>query len=117
MYFAHPNPLLFVVKARPSLKRQYEERVQAASDFSFGIEDFDELVDPRSLYDHCLDQNLQPLSSSCFLGQRGVSFGHHNFTSSLSFLHHSLMTYLFYFADMTTCFSQDRYAYAKEKKN
>ena len=117
VYFAHPNPLLFAVKARPSLKRWYEERVQAALDFSFSNEDFDELVDPRSLYDHYLDLNLQPSSSSCFLGLRGVSFGLQSFTSSLFFLHHSFMTYLFCFADMATCFSQDRYARAKEKKN
>ena len=42
------------MKARQRLKRRYQERVQATLDFSLGIEDYDELMNPQSLYDHCL---------------------------------------------------------------
>ena len=52
--FASPNPLLFTTKAHPNLKKQYQERVQVALDFSLGIKDFDEFIDPRSFYDHYL---------------------------------------------------------------
>ena len=44
-------------------------------------------------------------------------FDLHTFTSPFSFLHYSFIIYLFCFADMATCFSQDKYAHPKGKKS
>ena len=44
-------------------------------------------------------------------------FDLHTLTSPFSFLHYSFIIYLFCFADMATCFSQDKYAQAKGKKS
>ena len=44
-------------------------------------------------------------------------FDLHTLTSPFSFLHYSFIIYLFCFANMATCFNQDKYAQAKGKKN
>ena len=43
-----------MVKERPKLESQIEERVQEAIKYARMIDDFDELVDPRTLARHCL---------------------------------------------------------------
>ena len=56
-----PNPFLllyFVVKERLKLESKFDERVQAAVEYARTIEDFDELIDPRTLARHCL--RLEP---------------------------------------------------------
>ena len=56
-----PDPFLllyFVVKERPELKSRFYERVQAAVEYARMIEDFNELIDPRTLASHCL--GLEP---------------------------------------------------------
>ena len=42
------------MKERPKLKSKFEERVQEAVKYANTIEDFDELVDPRTLARHYL---------------------------------------------------------------
>ena len=42
------------MKERPDLESQFEERVQEAIKYARTIDDFDELVDPRTLARHCL---------------------------------------------------------------
>ena len=42
------------MKKRPKLKDKFEERVLEAVKYASTIEDFDELVDPRTLARHCL---------------------------------------------------------------
>ena len=42
------------MKDRPELKSKFEERVQAAIRYARTIEDFGELIDPRTLARHCL---------------------------------------------------------------
>ena len=44
----------FVVKEHPELKSRFERRVQEAIKYASTIEDFDELVDLRTLARHCL---------------------------------------------------------------
>ena len=46
--------LIFVVSNRPKLENQHHEWVRAALAFDQEIEDFDDLVDPRRLFDCCL---------------------------------------------------------------
>ncbi|KAK4605958.1 hypothetical protein RGQ29_000298 [Quercus rubra] len=46
------TPLL--VKERPDLESKFDERVQAAIRYTRTIEDFNELIDPRTLARHCL---------------------------------------------------------------
>ena len=45
---------MFAVKDRPELESKFEERVQAAIRYSRMIEDFDDLIDSRTLARHCL---------------------------------------------------------------
>ena len=49
---------MFAVKDRPELESKFEERVQAAIRYAGTIEDFGELIDPRTLAHHCL--RLEP---------------------------------------------------------
>ena len=42
------------VKDRPELEAKFVERVQAAIKYARTIEDFGELIDPRTLARHCL---------------------------------------------------------------
>ena len=44
----------FAVKGRPELEAKFVERVQAAIKYARTIEDFGELIDPRTLARHCL---------------------------------------------------------------
>ena len=51
-----PDPcvLHFEVKERPELESGFDKRVQAAIEYARTIEDFNELIDPRTLAHHCL---------------------------------------------------------------
>ena len=42
------------MKDRPELEARFAERVQAALEYARTIEDFGELIDPRTLARHCL---------------------------------------------------------------
>ena len=42
------------VKRRPKLKSRYKENVEKAIEYMKTIEDFDDLVDPRTLAFYCL---------------------------------------------------------------
>ena len=56
-----PDPFLllyFVTKERLELKSRFDERVQAAVEYARTIEDFNDLIDPRTLASHCL--GLEP---------------------------------------------------------
>ena len=44
----------FTVRDRPELESKFEERVRAAVEYASTIDDFDDLVDPRTLARHCL---------------------------------------------------------------
>ena len=46
--------LIFVVSIHPELENQHHEWVRATLAFDQEIEDFDDLVDPRRLFDCCL---------------------------------------------------------------
>ena len=41
------------MKERPDLESKFDERVQAAVKYAKTIEDFNELIDPRTLARHC----------------------------------------------------------------
>ena len=47
-----------VVKKRPKLKSKYRDRVEIAIEYIKTINDFDDLVDPRTLARHCF--GLEP---------------------------------------------------------
>ena len=46
--------VIFVVFDRPELESQYREQARVALAFTREIEDFDDLVNPRHLFDCCL---------------------------------------------------------------
>lgn len=89
-------------------------------DFALSAKDFDELVDPRSLYGHFLGPEpsgyvlqliLREERSKClnfaFLSRRSLSYQHI----------YDLSSYFPYLVEMATRFNQDKYAHAKGKKN
>ena len=43
-----------VVKRQPKLKSRYRERVEKVIEYAKSIEDWDDLVDPRTLAFYCL---------------------------------------------------------------
>ena len=49
-----PCVLHFVVKERPELESGFDEWVKAAVEYARTIEDFNELIGPRTLACHCL---------------------------------------------------------------
>ena len=49
-----------IVKKHPKLKDKFEEQVLEAVKYASMIEDFDELVDPRTLARHCLGPKPSP---------------------------------------------------------
>ena len=53
-HYSDPCVLPFTVKERPGLESKFDERVQAAVKYAGTIEDFNELIDPRTLARHCL---------------------------------------------------------------
>ena len=53
-HYSDPCVLPFAVKERPDLESKFDERVQAAVKYARTIEDFNELIDPRTLARHCL---------------------------------------------------------------
>ena len=50
--------MVFAVKDRPELESKFKERVQTVIRYARTIEDFGELIDPRTLARHCLE--LEP---------------------------------------------------------
>ena len=57
-HYSDPCVLLFTVKERLDLDNKFDERVQATVKYAATIEDFNELIDPRTLARHCL--RLEP---------------------------------------------------------
>ena len=53
-HYSDPCILPFAVKERLDLESKFDERVQAAVKYARTIEDFNELIDPRTLARHCL---------------------------------------------------------------
>ena len=53
-HYSDPCVLLFSVKEHPDLDNKFDGRVQAAVKYAATIEDFNELIDPRTLARHCL---------------------------------------------------------------
>ena len=47
-HYSDPWVFPFVVKKRPDLESKFDERVQAAVKYARTIEDFNELIDPRT---------------------------------------------------------------------
>ena len=53
-HYSDPCFLPFTVKKRPDLESKFDKRVQAAFKYARTIEDFNELIDPRTLARYCL---------------------------------------------------------------
>ena len=53
-HYSDPCVLLLTVKERPDLDNKFDGQVQAAVKYAATIEDFNELIDPRTLACHCL---------------------------------------------------------------
>ena len=94
----------FAVKERSRLKSKYKECVQAATRYAKTIDDFDNLVNPRTLARHFLGLEPSPFVLRPIEIEEKSEF-------CLSFFH-----FLFY-VEMTTKFNQEMYAKMKAKKN
>ena len=64
-HYSDPCVLPFAVKERPDLESKFDEWVQVAVKYAGMIEDFNELIDARTLACHCLgpDPSLYVLST------------------------------------------------------
>ena len=99
------------VKKRPKLKSKYKECVKAATKYVKTIDEFDDLVDPRTLACHCL--GLKPSSfvlrvieieekSKCLFGSP---------RENPSFLFFFFNKKCFSFIEITTKFNQEMYVH------
>ena len=91
-----------------------------AIEYTSTIDDFDDLVDPKTLAYHCLGPEPSIMSFVLSVVKKKVSFFRIKvdrpsfpFFSHSSFLH---LTPLFFFVEMTTKFNQEFYAQIKAKK-
>ena len=110
----------FAASTCPHLKSCYNECVQAALDFALSAEDFDELVDPRSLYDHFLGPEPSAYILQLILREERSKCLNFAFLSPWSLSHqhiYDLSSYFPYLVEVATRFNQDKYAHAKGKKN
>ena len=91
------------MKDRPELEAKFVERVQAAIEHARTIEDFGELIDPRTLARHCLgpEPSLYVLSTlDREERKRKLHFTPflrvylHSFYSSLHLLYSSLISFV-----------------------
>ena len=117
--------VLCTVKRWPKLKSRYKERVGKAIKYARTIEDFNDLVDPRTLAFYCL--GLEPFAfvlrnieieekKSSLMLLLSVSF------SFFCFFFCFFFVFVFFFnkcfaAGMTTKFNQGMYVKMKGKKN
>ena len=113
--------VLCTVKRWPKLKSRYKERVGKAIEYARTIEDFNDLVDPRTLAFHCL--GLEPFAfvlrnieieekKSSLMLLLSVSFSLFCFFFFLLFFFNKCFA-----AGMTTKFNQGMYVKMKGKKN
>ena len=94
------------VKRRPKLKSRYKQRVEAAIEYAKSIDDFDDLVNSRTLALYCLGP--EPFAYVLHTIEREEK-------KSISFS--SSFLFFFFYARMTTKFNQDMYAKMRSKKN
>ena len=99
----------FTVKDCPELESRFAERVCVAIEYASTIDDFDDLVDPKTLAYHCLGPEPSIMSFVLSVVKKKVSFFRIKvdrpsfpFFSHSSFLH---LTPLFFFVEMTTKFN------------
>ena len=108
-----------VVKERPELESGFDERVQVAVEYARTIEDFNELIDPRTLARHCLgpEPSLYVLSAlDREEKKRKLPWytGRYPSHPPLIFIFELLV---FFGAEMTSKFNKEMYKKIKEKKN
>ena len=113
----HSDLAYFVVKERLELEGKFKERVQEAIKYASTIDDFDELVDPRTLAHHCLgpepsDYVLRAIDRE--EKKRELSKLFYVRSSFLLFLG---INFTLLGAEMTTKFNKEMYAKIKVKKN
>ena len=99
------------VKKGPRLKSKCKKSTQAAIEYMKMIDDFDDLVDPRTLAHHFL--GLKPLSfilHAIEIEDKSDFFFFYTFSSFFLFS-------FFFGVEMMTKFNQEMYAKMKAKKN
>ena len=83
-----PFVVVFAVKDRPVLESKFEEQVQAVIRYARTIENFGDLIDPRTLARHCL--GLEPslyVLSTLDREEKKRKLSLHTGSSCLLFLH------------------------------
>ena len=113
------------VKRRPKLKSRYRKCVEAAIEYAKTIDDFDDLVDPRTLALHCLGP--EPFSYILHTIEIEEKKSKYLLNSSLSFPFSIFFLFFYFyfyffnkcfpFAEMTMKFNQGMYAKMRVKKN
>ena len=107
------------MKERPDLESKFNERVQAAVKYARTIEDFNELIDPRTLTRHCLgsEPSLYVLSALDREEKKRKLPWRLGRISSQLFLPLFFEVLVLFVAEMTSKFNKEMYKKIKEKKN
>ena len=112
-FFCH-----FLAKARPKLKSRYKDRVKAASDDARTIDNFNDLIDPQTLYRHFLGPEPSPFVLRAIEKEEKSKFCWKTLCSSIVLSICFVLTLLHIVAsEMMTRFNQNMYAWIKAKKN
>ena len=103
------------VKKCPKLKSRYKERINVATKDAKSIDDFDDLVNPRTLARHCFGPEPSSFNSHAIEIKEKIKclFGLSKFLFFFFFFNNKC----FSFAKITTKFNQEMYAKMKAKKN
>ncbi|KAL0008295.1 hypothetical protein SO802_009797 [Lithocarpus litseifolius] len=99
-----------LVTDRPLLEEHYHERIKAALEFAFTVDDFDELVDPCCLYECCLGPE-----PSTYVLKKVAQEEKSRFSILHSFIDFHSTNLLF--VEMATRYSKDKYARVKSLMN
>ena len=107
------------MKKRPDLESKFDEWVQAIVKYARTIEDFNELIDPRTLACHCLgpEPSLYVLSALDWEEKKRKLPWRPRWISSQLFLPLFFEVLVFFGVEMTSKFNKEMYKKIKEKKN
>ena len=106
--------LISIVSDRLKIENQHREQVRAALAFTRKIKDFDDLVDPRRLFDYCLGPK-----PSDYVLEKIRREEKSKFVSIILFVilyDHPLLFFLL-LTKMATRYSKEKYAHIKGIKN
>ena len=103
------------VSDHPALEERNQGRIETTLELALTIDDFDDLVDPRHLYDCCLGPKPSAFVLKKIACEEKSRFDLASLFISLFFIR--VESSNFHFAEMATKYSKDKHAHVKSLKN